>query len=51
MNRWKAFAIHLGISALIATSVITGMLAVWYPFSRSRNTTIPVRIRNMGLMK
>jgi len=31
MNRWKAFAIHLGISALVGTSVITGMLAVWYP--------------------
>ena len=31
MNRWKAFAIHLGISALVGSSVIAGMLAVWYP--------------------
>jgi hypothetical protein len=31
MNRWKAFAIHLGISALIGTSVVATMLLVWYP--------------------
>jgi len=31
MNRWKAFAIHLGISALIGTVVISTMLLVWYP--------------------
>ncbi len=31
MNRWKACAIHLGISALIGTAVISAMLLVWYP--------------------
>jgi len=31
MNRWKAFAIHLGISALVGTVVISTMLLVWYP--------------------
>ena len=31
MNRWKAFAIHLGISALVGTVVVATMLAVWYP--------------------
>jgi hypothetical protein len=31
MNRWKACAIHLGISALIGTAVISAMLFVWYP--------------------
>jgi hypothetical protein len=31
MNRWKAGAIHLGISALIGAAVISAMLLVWYP--------------------
>ncbi|MBK8324119.1 MAG: hypothetical protein IPL06_15705 [Betaproteobacteria bacterium] len=31
MNRWKACAIHLGISALIGTVVIATMLLIWYP--------------------
>ena len=31
LNRWTAAAIHLGISALIATIVVTVMLALWYP--------------------
>jgi hypothetical protein len=31
MTRGKAFAIHLGISALIGASVVSAMLAVWYP--------------------
>lgn len=31
MNRWKAFAIHLGISVVIGTVVIATMLAAWYP--------------------
>jgi hypothetical protein len=31
MNRWKAFAIHLGISATIGTIVVATMLLVWYP--------------------
>jgi len=31
MSRWKAGAIHLGISALIGTAVISAMLLVWYP--------------------
>jgi hypothetical protein len=31
MNRWKACAIHLGISACIGTVVIATMLLVWYP--------------------
>ena len=31
MNRWKAFAIHLGISAAIGTIVVGTMLLVWYP--------------------
>lgn len=31
MNRWKACAIHLGISALIGTVVIATMLLAWYP--------------------
>ena len=31
LNRWKASALHLGISAAIAAAVVTLMLAVWYP--------------------
>lgn len=31
MNRWKACAIHLGISAFLGASVISTMLLVWYP--------------------
>jgi len=31
LNRWQAAAIHLGLSALIATTVVTVMLLVWYP--------------------
>lgn len=31
MNRWKAGAIHLGISTAIAVTVVTVMLLVWYP--------------------
>jgi hypothetical protein len=31
MNRWKACAIHLGISATIGTLVVSTMLLVWYP--------------------
>jgi hypothetical protein len=31
MNRWKASAIHLGISACLGASVISTMLLVWYP--------------------
>jgi hypothetical protein len=31
MNRWKAFAIHLGISAMIGSTVVAAMLLVWYP--------------------
>lgn len=31
MNRWKACAIHLGISAIVGTVVIATMLLVWYP--------------------
>lgn len=31
MNRWKACAIHLAISACIGTVVIATMLLVWYP--------------------
>jgi hypothetical protein len=31
LNRWKAAAIHLGISALIAATVVAVMLALWYP--------------------
>ncbi len=31
MIRWKAFAIHLGISVVIGTAVISTMLAAWYP--------------------
>src|SRR5450755_3599575 len=31
MKRWKASAIHLGISALIATIVVGVMLKLWYP--------------------
>jgi hypothetical protein len=31
LNRWKASAIHLAISALIASVVIVLVLAVWYP--------------------
>ena len=31
LNRWKASAIHLGISAIVATIVVTLMLALWYP--------------------
>lgn len=31
LNRWQAAAIHLTISALIAATVVTVMLALWYP--------------------
>jgi hypothetical protein len=31
LNRWKAAAIHLGLSALIAATVVVAMLALWYP--------------------
>ena len=31
LNRWKASALHLAISAAIATAVVALMLAVWYP--------------------
>ena len=31
LNRWKASAIHLTGSALIAATVIALMLALWYP--------------------
>src|SRR5438128_797488 len=31
LNRWKAAAIHLGLSVLIAATVVTVMLLVWYP--------------------
>jgi hypothetical protein len=31
LNRWKAAAIHLGLSVLIALTVVTVMLLVWYP--------------------
>jgi len=31
LNRWKASAIHLAISAAIAMAVVILMLAVWYP--------------------
>ena len=31
LNRWKASALHLGLSAAIGLSVIALMLAVWYP--------------------
>ena len=30
-SRWQAFLIHLGISALIAATVVALVLAVWYP--------------------
>src|SRR5436190_21384151 len=31
INRWKASAIHLAISAAIGISVVVLMLALWYP--------------------
>ncbi|HYR01622.1 MAG TPA: TfpX/TfpZ family type IV pilin accessory protein [Casimicrobiaceae bacterium] len=31
LDRWKAAAIHLGLSALIALTVVAVMLALWYP--------------------
>ena len=31
LNRWKAAGIHLGLSAVIAATVVTIMLLVWYP--------------------
>jgi len=31
MNRWKASAFHLGISALVAALVVGVMLKLWYP--------------------
>ena len=31
LNRWKASALHLALSAAIAVAVVTLMLAVWYP--------------------
>lgn len=32
MSRWKASAIHLAISAIIAAAVLALMLLVWYPY-------------------
>ena len=31
LNRWQAAAIHVGLSAIIAATVVTVMLVVWYP--------------------
>lgn len=31
MTRWKAFFIHLAISAIIASAVVAFMLLIWYP--------------------
>ncbi len=31
LDRWKASALHLALSAAIAAAVVTLMLAVWYP--------------------
>ena len=31
LNRWKASAIHLSLSAIVGAIVVTLMLAVWYP--------------------
>jgi hypothetical protein len=31
LNRWRASALHLGISALIGATVVTLMLVLWYP--------------------
>jgi hypothetical protein len=31
LDRWRAAAIHLGLSALIALTVVGVMLALWYP--------------------
>lgn len=31
LNRWKAASIHLGLSAVIATTVVAVMLLMWYP--------------------
>jgi hypothetical protein len=31
MNRWKAFGIHLALSAVIAASVMALVIVVWYP--------------------
>jgi hypothetical protein len=31
LNRWKASALHLALSAAIGAAVVTLMLAVWYP--------------------
>ena len=31
LSRWRASALHLALSAAIATAVVTLMLAVWYP--------------------
>ena len=31
LNRWKAAAIHLGLTALIAATVVIVMLMLWYP--------------------
>jgi hypothetical protein len=31
MSRWKAAAIHLGLSAAVATTIIVTMLSLWYP--------------------
>ena len=31
LNRWKASAIHLSLSAILGATVVTLMLTVWYP--------------------
>jgi hypothetical protein len=31
LSRWKAFGLHLAISAVIAAAVIALVVALWYP--------------------
>ena len=31
LTRWKAFVLHLAISALIATTVVALVVMLWYP--------------------
>lgn len=53
MTRWKAAAIHLAISAVIAVGVLVAILGVWYPppyFWVSRAETLVLLIIGVDLV-
>jgi hypothetical protein len=53
MSRWRAAAIHLGISAVIAVGVLVAILGIWYPppyFWVSRAETLVLLIIGVDLV-